>query len=118
MASIGDSREIAQAFDISGEQERKAMRKLIEKVYGSSLRLDAGFNESASNTQARELVRKISERGMTPYVFPKSNNNLNGSLAWKNMHPELFFDVMQRLAEYHLRSHAESFHSSFKGCME
>ena len=107
MTSIVDSREIVQAFDISGEQECRAMHKLIDKVYGDSLRLDAGFND-------RELVRKIAERGMTPYVFPKSNNNLNGTLAWKNMYLELFFDVMHWLTEYHLRSHAESFHSSFK----
>ncbi len=108
MTSIVDSREIVQAFDISGEQECRAMHKLIEKVYGNSLRLDAGFND-------RELVRKIAERGMTPYVFPKSNNNINGSLAWKNMYLELFFDVMTWLTEYHLRSHSESFHASFKG---
>lgn len=107
MTSIVDSREIVQAFDISGEQECRAMHKLIEKVYGNSLRLDAGFND-------RELVRKIAERGMIPYVFPKSNNNLNGDLAWKNMYLELFFDVMHWLTEYHLRSHSESFHSSFK----
>lgn len=108
LTSIVDSREIVQAFDNSGEQECRAMHKLIEKVYGNSLRLDAGFND-------RELVRKISERGMTPYVFPKSSNDINGALAWKNMYLELFFDVMYWLTEYHLRSHAESFHSSFKG---
>ena len=108
LTSIVDSREIVQAFDISGEQECRAMHKLIGKVYGNSLRLDAGFND-------RELVKKIAELGMTPYVFPKSNNNLNGALAWKNMYLELFFDVMHWLTEYHLRSHAESFHSSFKG---
>lgn len=107
MTSIVDSREIVQAFDISGEQECRAMHKLIENVYGNSLRLDAGFND-------RELVRKIAERGMTPYVFPKKNNKLNGSLAWKNMYLELFYDVMHWLTEYHQRSHAESFHSSFK----
>lgn len=107
MTSIVDSREIVQTFDISGEQECRAMHKLIEKVYGDSLRLDAGFND-------RELVQKIAERGIIPYVFPKSNNNLNGSLAWKNMYLELFFGVMQWLTEYHLRSHSESFHSSFK----
>ena|SRR3989338_718616 len=107
LTSIVDSREIVQAFDISGEQECRAMHKLIGKVYGNSLRLDAGFND-------RELVKKIAELGMTPYVFPKSNNNLNGALAWKNMYLELFFDVMYWLTEYHLRSHAESFHSSFK----
>ncbi len=108
LTSIVDSREIVQAFDNSGEQECRAMHKLIEKVYGDSLRLDAGFND-------RELVRKIAERGMTPYVFPKSNNNINGRSAWKDMYLELFFDVMHWLTEYHLRSHAESFHSSFKG---
>ena len=108
LTTIVDSREIVQAFDNGGEQECRAMHKLIEKVHGDSLRLDAGFND-------RELVRKISEHGMTPYVFPKKNNNLNGSLAWKNMYLELFFDVMQWLTQYHLRSHAESFHSSFKG---
>jgi len=107
MTSIVDSREIVQAFDISGEQECKAMHKLIEKVYGNSLRLDAGFND-------RELVRKIAERGIIPYVFPKKINNLNGSQAWTQMYLELFMDVMYWLTEYHLRSHSESFHASFK----
>ena len=83
------------------------MHKLIEGVYGDSLRLDAGFND-------RELVRKIAEKGMIPYVFPKKSNNLNGKLAWKMMYLELFFDVMQWLTEYHQRSHCESFHASFK----
>ena len=107
MTSIVDSREIVQAFDISGEQECKAMHKLIENIYGDSLRLDAGFND-------RELVSKIAERCMTPYIFPKKNNKLNGSLAWKNMYLELFYDVMRWLTEYHQRSHSESFHASFK----
>lgn len=107
MTSIVDSREIVQAFDISGKQECKIMHKLIEEVYGDSLRLDAGFND-------RKLVKKIAEKGMTPYVFPKKNNKLNGSLAWKQMYLELFFDVMKWLTEYHQRSHTESFHSSFK----
>lgn len=107
MTSIVDSREIVQAFDISGEQECRVMHKLIEKVYGDSLRLDAGFND-------RELVRKIADCEMIPYVFPKKSNNLNGDRAWKQMYLDLFFDVMQWLTEYHQRSHAESFHSSFK----
>ncbi|MBU1623317.1 MAG: transposase [Nanoarchaeota archaeon] len=107
MTSIVDSREIVQAFDISGEQECRAMHRLIENVYGDSLRLDAGFND-------RELVKKIAEKGMTPYVFPKKNNDMNGSFAWKLMYMELFLDVMAWLTEYHLRSHAESFHASFK----
>ncbi len=107
MTSIVDSREIVQAFDISGEQECRAMHKLIENVYGNSLRLDAGFND-------RELVRKIAEKNMIPYVFPKKNNNINGKLAWKTMYLELFYDVMYWLTQYHLRSHTESFHASFK----
>ena len=107
MTSIVDSREIVQAFDISGEQECRAMHKLIKKVYGDSLRLDAGFND-------RELVQKIAELGMVPYVFPKCNNNINGKTAWKSMYLELFLNVMEWLTEYHLRSHSESFHASFK----
>jgi len=107
MTSIVDSREIVQAFDISGEQECKAMHKLIEDVYGDSLRLDAGFND-------RELVRKIAEKNMIPYVFPKKNNKLNGQLAWKQMYTELYLDVMTWLTQYHIRSHTESFHASFK----
>lgn len=107
MTSIVDSREIVQAFDVSGKQECRAMHKLIERVYGNSLRLDAGFND-------RELVKKIAAKGMLPYVFPRKNNNLNGNLAWKSMYLELLFDVMQWLTEYHIRSHSESFHSSFK----
>lgn len=107
MTSIVDSREIVQTFDVSGEQECRAMHKLIEEVYGDSLRLDAGFND-------RELVRKIAERGMIPYVFPRKDNNMNGRLAWKLMYMELFLDVMGWLTEYHIRSHTESFHASFK----
>ena len=106
MTSIVDSREVVQAFDLTGEQECRAMHKLIEQVYGDSIRLDAGFND-------RELVRKIAER-MIPYVFPKKSNNLNGDFAWKLMYMELFLDVMGWLTEYHIRSHSESFHSSFK----
>jgi transposase len=107
MTSIVDSREIVQAFDIKERNECKSMHKLIEGVYGNSIRLDAGFND-------RELVKKIAEKGMTPYVFPKCNNKLNGSVAWKYMYLNLFVDVMTWLTEYHQRSHSESFHSSFK----
>ena len=108
MTNIVDSREVVQNFDISGEQECRAMHNLIDDVYGNSLRLDAGFND-------RELVKKIAEHGMVPYVFPKKSNLLNGSLAWKSMYLELLFDVMMWLTEYHVRSHAESFYASFKG---
>ena len=107
MTSIVDSREIVQAFDISGKQECQAMHGLIEQVRGNSLRLDAGFND-------RELVKKIAEKGMIPYVFPKKNNKLNGRLAWQTMYLELYYDVMCWLTEYHQRSHSESFHASFK----
>jgi transposase len=107
MTSIVDSREVVQAFDVSGLQECKAMHKLIKEIYGGSIRLDAGFND-------RELVKEIVHRGMVPYVFPKKNNNLNGHSSWKEMYLELFTDVMTWLTEYHQRSHSESFHSSFK----
>lgn len=107
ITSILDSREIVQAFDFSGEDECKAMHSLIEQVEGDSLRLDSGFND-------RELVSKIEELGMLPYVYPKKNNKLNGRLAWKAMYIEFMVDVIAWLEEYHQRSHAESFHSSFK----
>lgn len=107
MTSIVDSREVVQAFDISGEQECKAMHKLIEQVDGNSLRLDAGFND-------RKLTARISELSMKPYIFPRIDNNLNGRLAWQTMYLELYYDVMSWLTEYHLRSHSESFHASFK----
>lgn len=106
LTSIVDSREIVQAFDV-GQEEKAAMRELIEKVKGLSLCLDAGFVD-------RKLVKKIQNLGMKPFVFPKKNNKLNGSIAWKFMYLELLADVMQWLTEYHQRSHCESFHSSFK----
>lgn len=107
LVSIVDSREIVQAFEINDKCECQVMKRLIKLVNGESLRLDAGFN-------CRELVKEADKLGLIPFVFPKKNNNLNGSLAWKNMYLELYYDVMQWLLEYHQRSHAESFHSSFK----
>ena len=107
LTSIVDSREIVQAFDFSGEDECKAMHLLIEEVNGDSLRLDAGFND-------RELVRKIAEKGMLPFVYPYKNNNINGNEAWREMYLEFFTDVIFWLQEYYLRVHCESFHSSFK----
>lgn len=107
MTSIVDSREIVQAFDISGKQECQIMHKLVEQVDGDSLRLDAGFVD-------RKLTQKITDLGMIPYIFPKKSINLNGRPAWKNMYLELYLDVWQWLKEYHQRSHTESFHSSFK----
>ena len=107
LTSIVDSREVVQAFDASGLQENHAMHKLIEKVTGNSLRLDAGFVD-------RKLIQKIAELGMKPYVFPKKSVKLNGRPAWKTMYLELLTDVMTWLTEYHQRSHTESFHSSIK----
>jgi transposase len=107
MVSIIDSREIVQAFELGNKNEHEVMSKLITQVEGSSIRLDAGFNN-------RELVKRIAELEMIPYIFPKKSNNLNGSLPWKTMYLELYHDVMTWLTEYHQRSHCESFHSSFK----
>jgi len=107
MTTILDTREIIQAFDFSGDDECKAMFDLVEEVEGDSLRLDSGFN-------CRELVRKIAELGMLPYVYPKKINNINGSEAWREMYMEFFTDVILWLQEYYLRCHTESFHSSFK----
>src|SRR3989344_595944 len=107
LTSIVDSREIVQAFDFSGEDECKAMHSLIEEVEGDSLRLDAGFVD-------RELVRKIVELNIVPYVYPRKNCKINGSEAWREMYLEFFTDVIAWLTEYYQRVHCESFHSAFK----
>jgi transposase len=106
MVSIVDSREIVQAFDINNK-EISTMKNLINEVEGESLRLDAGFVD-------RELTTKITELGMKPFIFPKKNLNLNGNIYWKKMFLDLFYETQNWLEEYHKRSHAESFHSSFK----
>jgi len=107
LTSIVDSREIVQAFDFSGKDEGKAMHFLIEDVEGESLCLDAGFND-------RELVRKIVEKNIIPYVYPKRINRLNGGNGWTEMYLEFFTDVIAWLTEYYQRVHCESFHSAFK----
>ncbi len=107
MTSIVDTREIVQAFDISGTQECQIMHELIKFVDGDSLRLDAGFND-------RKLVWEISQRGMISYIFPKCNNNINGDVYWQKMYLTFYHDIVNWLIEYHQRSHTESFHSSFK----
>ena len=107
MTSIVDSREIVQAFDITGRGEREIMKELIKLVSGNSIRLDSGFND-------RELTKAIENLFMTPYIYPKSNNNLNGDDSWKYMYLEFFYDIFLWLKEYHQRSHSESFHSAFK----
>lgn len=107
MTSIVDSREIVQAFDITGRGEREVMMELIKMVSGDSIRLDAGFN-------SRELTEAIEKLLMTPYIYPNSKNNLNGKDSWKYMYLEFFLDIYAWLKEYHQRSHSESFHSAFK----
>jgi transposase len=107
MTSIVDSREIVQAFDITGRGECKVMLELIKIVSGDSIRLDAGFN-------CRELAKAIEDLFMTPFIYPKSINNLNGDNSWKLMYLEFFLDIYAWLKEYHQRSHSESFHSAFK----
>jgi len=107
LTSIVDSREIVQAFDFSGKDEKDAMLDLIEQVEGEKLKLDAGFN-------CRELVKKIAEFGMLPYVYPYKSNDINGNEAWRDMYLEFFTDVIFWLQEYYMRVHCESFHSAFK----
>jgi transposase len=107
MTSIVDSREIIQAFDLTGKGEREAMMEMIKIVSGDSIRLDAGFN-------SRELTEAIEKLFMIPYIYPNSMNNLNGKDSWKYMYLEFFLDIWLWLKEYHLRSHSESFHSAFK----
>ena len=53
---------------------------------------------------------------MIPFIFPKKSNVLksDGSPGWKKMLINLIKDVQAWLREYHIRSHTESFHSSFK----
>lgn len=107
MTSIVDSREIVQAFDISGIQECQIMHQLIKNVKGKTLCLDAGFND-------RKLTSEISQLGMQPYIFPKKNNNINGDIYWQKMYLTFYYDTINWLISYHQRSHTESFHSSFK----
>lgn len=107
MASIIDSREIVQTFDISGVQECQIMHELIKNVWGKTLCLDAGFND-------RKLVSEISRLGMQAYIFPKKNNNINGDVYWQRMYLDFYYNTINWLINYHQRSHTESFHSSFK----
>lgn len=107
MTSIVDTREIVQAFDISGTQECQIMHTLITQIKGKILTLDAGFVD-------RKLVDEIVQQAMAPYVFPKKTVLLNGHPAWKFMYLNLLNNVIDWLIVYHQRSHSESFHSSFK----
>jgi transposase len=107
LISVVDSREIVQAFRLNAGGECEVMKELVKEVLGDSIRLDAGFND-------RELTKQISDLFMTPYIYPKSNNLLNGEDSWKYMYLNFFLDIYSWLKEYHQRSHCESFHSSFK----
>lgn len=107
LTSIIDSREIVQAFEFSNDDELTAMKSLIEQVKGEKLKLDSGFN-------CRELVERIAELGMLPYVYPKRINNIDGSYPWKEMYLEFCTDIIMWLQEYFQRCHCESFHSSIK----
>ena len=115
MTSIVDSREIVQAFDISGKQECRIMHNLVKELVKSTkkltgkLTLDAGFVD-------RKLTQLISDSGLEPYIFPKKNQILKakGCPAWNKMWLKLLKNVQAWLEEYHIRSHTESFHSSFK----
>jgi transposase len=60
------------------------------------------------------LTEAIERLLIIPYIYPKSNNNLNGNDSWKLMYLEFFLDIWLWLKEYHQRSHCESFHSAFK----
>ena len=88
-------------------KECPTMHSLIEDIDGDILCLDAGFVD-------RELTKKIFELGIIPFIFPKKNLNLNGSIYWKKMFLELFYDTQNWLKIYNQRSHTESFHSAFK----
>jgi transposase len=105
--NYGKEKLTLQAFEFSNDDELTAMKGLIEQVEGEKLRLDSGFN-------CRELVERIAELGMLPYVYPKKINNINGSDPWKEMYLEFCTDIIMWLQEYFQRCHCESFHSSIK----
>ena len=121
LTSVVDSREVVQAFDVGNKQECQAMHDLVTRIKETlqkdltnvlktaKLTLDAGFVD-------RKLIQLIEDSGIIPFVFPKKNNAITskGYPAWGRMCKRLINDVQTWLTEYHIRSHAESFHSSFK----
>lgn len=121
MTSIVDSREIVQAFDTGGTQECRIMHALVRELReelkkpvnrllaAAQISLDAGFVD-------RKLAQLIEDAGMQPLIFPKKNSTVRakGCPAWRRMVNKLLDGVQQWLGEYHVRSHAESFHSSIK----
>ena len=99
---------------IAGFNDRGLVKKIYSPatIYPNSLQLR---NTKPQIYSSEFYLRfSISELEAVPYVFPMSDNKLNGSLAWKSMYLELYYGVMTWLTEYHQRSHSESFHSSFK----
>src|SRR3989344_5456091 len=92
---------------IKNREKLIGMHSLIEEINGDNLRLDSGFND-------RELVRKIVEKNIIPYVYPKKINRMNGGNGWTEMYLDFFTDVIAWLTEYYQRVHCESFHSAFK----
>jgi transposase len=121
MTSIVDSREVVQAFDTSGTQECIIMHELVKEIAkelkkdvnklikNAKITLDSGFVD-------RKLAQLIDDSGMLVFIFPKRNTLLksDGYPAWKRMLIQLIENVQGWLREYHIRSHTESFHSSFK----
>jgi transposase len=121
LTSIVDSREVVQQFDLGNKQECQAMHGLIKKIKielkkdvvkimtERKITLDAGFVD-------RKLTQLIEDAGITPYIFPKKNNTITakGYPAWSRMCKKIIDNVQEWLKEYHIRSHAESFHSSLK----
>ena len=121
LTSIVDSREVVQQFDLGNKQECQAMHELIPRLKNNfkktisslttnaKLTLDAGFVD-------RKLTQLIEDSKIIPYIFPKKNNAITpkGYTAWGRMCKKIVDDVQAWLKEYHIRSHAESFHSSLK----
>jgi len=121
LTTIIDTREVVQAFEVGDKRECPIMHNLVEKIKielkkdvnklttKAKLSLDAGFVD-------RKLTQLIEDAGITPYIFPKKNNVITpkGYPAWGRMVKQIIDNVTAWLTEYHIRSHAESFHSSFK----
>lgn len=121
MTSVVDSREVVQEFDTSGTQECVIMHELVKKIANylkkdinkltkkAKITLDSGFVD-------KKLAQLIEDSGMIAYIFPKKSTVLksDGSPGWKRMLIRLIKDIQGWLEEYHIRSHTESFHSSFK----
>lgn len=110
LTTIVDSREIVQGFN-DEVHEFEAMLQLIPSVRGESLRLDAGF-------LSRDVTNLASRYGLVPFIHPKTNTSMarEGSSSWQHMLLDFTADPVLWLFIYHLRSHCESFHSSYKRC--